>query len=1247
MKKAFVLGGFLSALACSLSSAAVLRVPSEYSSIQQAISDSSDGDTVLVSPGIYYETINFGGKNITVTSTDPNDRGIVGYTIINADGDGTVVTFENNETNDAVLSGFTITGGVGTLDYSYEEIGYSYKQFSGAGIYCSYNASPTISHCVITRNHGPYSQSDDGMNYEFVYSTGGGIYCDGGGAVLTHNTIYNNSAYEGGGICAWSSTTVSNNVIYNNSAAYGGGVYGGYCYLVNNTIVNNDVSKNPENGVGGNVYVYFDEDSSTGAVANNLICGAASGGGLYHYRAHDDLIRFNNVWNNSPANYGMEDPTTYEDIWDDTADWTGSYGNISADPKFLNAAMNDFHVKAESPCVSAGDPNSVPGQTSTDMDGDPRIFALRVDIGADEHVGYVKPLANAGADLHVLAPEPITLDGTGSYFSDPDGANTYQWVQTQGAAVELSDATAGQPVFTPPAEGWYVFELVVGDGQYTSGPDRVLVVVGNTAPVADAGPDRLDPLSYYIVLDGSGSYDADPPDELTYTWTQMEGPTTELLQISAEEAEYYGIEASAAYFLCNQAGTYVFELVVSDGFSISEPDTVKIEVTPFTSDANNLVLAAMEQDYIQYPAISGAKLVYCAGDYRDSSWSIQCMDIESGWIDTLQSQATDTMPQIDGDLIVWTTGPEGYYQPIRTSVVIADAETRVVHPLRLSTNTDSYGYPAISGKKAVWLRHRNVNTNDTSQYEQSSYDICGADVTNPAKPVYFTIAEQVGHGLPYPYDNYRQTYETPLDICGDLVVWEADGDIYGADISDLTQIRVFPISTASKTQKDPSISGRRVVWTDQRNDRGDIYGADLSDLDNIREFEVYVGSGVQTQPDIDGQMIAFVGGNSTGSIYLYCLTREYGPVASPESRRYYGGGPRLDGSTLIWHDYYYVEGITFKFGYGRATGPVQNVTTGVRYDYIQHAIDSAEAGDTIMVEPGVYHEKIRLQGKNLTLTSTDPEDPAVRAATIIAGPGQCVTIADDETADCVFTGFTVTGGSLGVYCGGSTPTIENCVITGNTSAGVKVWNEGNPTFSRCEIAGNGTGIEMWAHRENRMILKNYGTFRNCLIVANRRTGVYSGYPTLENCTIADNLGLGVDAVLARITNSILYFNNEGAGGMNLDVESAKSTVTYSDVQGGWAGDGNIDADPLFVARGAWPTTGDYHLQSEGWFWDVLGGTWAWADATSLCIDAGDPATPVGDEAPCDPGDALSERAGVNTRINLGAYGGTSEASLAP
>jgi hypothetical protein len=93
-----------------------------------------------------------------------------------------------------------------------------------------------------------------------------------------------------------------------------------------------------------------------------------------------------------------------------------------------------------------------------------------------------------------------------------------------------------------------------------------------------------------------------------------------------------------------------------------------------------------------------------------------------------------------------------------------------------------------------------------------------------------------------------------------------------------------------------------------------------------------------------------------------------------------------------------------------------------------------------------------------------------------------------------------------------------------------------------------------------------------------------------------------------VTNSVIYGNS-------IQITGSSSVVTYSNVQGGFPGEGNIDADPLFADA----ANGDYHLLTD-----------------SPCIDAGDPAVPVGSEP--DPNGGI---------INMGAYGGTSEASKFP
>ena len=175
-----------------------------------------------------------------------------------------------------------------------------------------------------------------------------------------------------------------------------------------------------------------------------------------------------------------------------------------------------------------------------------------------------------------------------------------------------------------------------------------------------------------------------------------------------------------------------------------------------------------------------------------------------------------------------------------------------------------------------------------------------------------------------------------------------------------------------------------------------------------------------------------------------------------------------------------------------------------------------------------------------------------------------------------------------------------------------------------------------------------GLLLNCLIERNRafNQGGGSHSSTQQFCTVAGNRAVEGGGVYNALVRNSLVWDNRLLTGFpdNYNPGSVFSNACSFPLP---PGSGNLAADPLFVARGAWPVAGDYHLQSEGWFWDMLGGTWVWADATSPCIDAGDPAAPLGDEAPCAPGDALSERADVNTRVNLGAYGGTSEASLAP
>jgi len=169
-----------------------------------------------------------------------------------------------------------------------------------------------------------------------------------------------------------------------------------------------------------------------------------------------------------------------------------------------------------------------------------------------------------------------------------------------------------------------------------------------------------------------------------------------------------------------------------------------------------------------------------------------------------------------------------------------------------------------------------------------------------------------------------------------------------------------------------------------------------------------------------------------------------------------------------------------------------------------------------------------------------------------------------------------------VFClHGSNPTMINCTITGNAASdggGVDCLRS-NPTLTNCTISGNdathwdGGGIGCSGSSP---------TLTNCKITDNTADddggGVdcYESSPTLTNCTITGNTASHGGGVACRedsnptLTNCILWDDSP----QEIYVYSGSPIVTYCDVQGGWEGEGNIDADPLFID----PPNDDFHLQ---------------------------------------------------------------------
>lgn len=187
--------------------------------------------------------------------------------------------------------------------------------------------------------------------------------------------------------------------------------------------------------------------------------------------------------------------------------------------------------------------------------------------------GNTAPVANAGPDQTVAVNASVILDGSASHDADKN-ALIYQWSLTgkpAGSAATLGNATTAMPNFTADAAGQYIGQLIVNDGTVSSAPDTVIVTAGsgNTAPVANAGPDQFAAINQTVVLDGSASRDADG-NALTWKWVLTTKPTGSAATLSDPAS-------ARPSFLLDKAGEYVAQLTVNDGKMDSPPATVMIK----------------------------------------------------------------------------------------------------------------------------------------------------------------------------------------------------------------------------------------------------------------------------------------------------------------------------------------------------------------------------------------------------------------------------------------------------------------------------------------------------------------------------------------------------------------------------------------------------------------------------------------------------------------------------------------------
>ena len=1118
-----------------------LRVPADFPTINAAIFAANSGDTILVSPGTYFEAIDFQGKGITLASAAGAE-----LTILDGQNSFAPVTISSKEPLQAALKGFTITHGVnGAIQVSNASpliqdniIINNVSCNNAAGAISLSNSAAVIRGNIISNNSsnlcgfstfggaillsgtGGFGATAQILNNTITNNQdssegGGGIAVWEGNVLIQGNTIENNSTSgNGGGIFIqnnFSSADIVQNVVAGNSGITGGGIYefanfnGQSPLILNNTVANNS-------SASAGTALFVDGADANVTVTNNILvdsaglpavaCGTSSGQAPKF--VSNDAV---SLVPNTPA-YGGSCP-----------DATGLDRNIKQDPQFVNAAGNNYHLQPSSPVIDAGlIADNEPGQ---DLDGNGRVGPGNAQscLGSIDMGAYEFQISGSGTPFLPSTFDfgEVPLSGSNSsslvlsvsgcvQLSSVTTTGDFQQTNSCGGAVSSSLGCTIQITFTPTATGPRTGSLKFDFGG--SAPAQTVTLTGTGFLEIQ----RTSPASLHFLDQAVGSPSAPInftlfPNFLDNNFTTgyingiwINGDFSQTNTCTGPSGILFGGCTFSITFTPTATGPRTGSLVISTNQGLA---TVPLSGTGIAPASATLTPASLVFPAQLVNTGSVAQLLTLkntgttpihpaaatiTGDFAANALTCRAVPLNPG--DTC-TYSIKFLPTAIGT---------------RTGLFSVQSEAGL-----LSSNLSGTGIAPVAGVSPQSLSFGNQVVNTTSSAQALS-------LTNSGNA------------------NLNLSGITPA---GDFAQSNNCTAVIAPGGSCVINVTFTPAAVGSR-------SGSLTMSSNAGNISVPLSGAGVNALATVTPSSLSFGSEL-TGSTTPSQTVNLTAGINTLQISSIAASGNFAQTNTCGASIAAGASCAIQvtftptvqgtesGSLAITSN----EGtLSLPLSGNGIARAVNTIYVPIDQPTVQAAISAASTGQTVSVLPGTYTEHINFLGKAITVTSSDGP-----SATIINGSlnGTVVTFSTGEGTASVLSGFTITHGNSSLDGGGIVVSSASPVIQGN----IITFNQGCEGIG-IDVASGSPIIQSNTISHNTETTCNGGDGGGILLRG-------AGTPQILNNIITDNTipnggqggAIASNGASPTISGNIIQRNSVFNNGGGISVSNSDAIITQN------------------------------------------------------------------------------------------------------